>query len=113
MACRLSPRRGDRHGACDVVDFIRCHHIVAFIGGQRGADLAKSGASSMSSSVASVADPIEYSVDNLLRIDDGASAAKSALLSRALRCQSLTLFLRRFTLLSVVGAEAPRPPLDG
>jgi len=44
-----------------------------------GADLAKSGASSMSSGVASVADPLGYSVDNLLRIDDTASAAKSAL----------------------------------
>ena len=44
-----------------------------------GADIAKSGASSVSSNVASVADPIGYSVDNLLRIDDSASAAKSAL----------------------------------
>jgi hypothetical protein len=44
-----------------------------------GADIAKSGASSVSSSVASVADPIGYSVDNLLRIDDGASAGKSSL----------------------------------
>ena len=43
-----------------------------------GAELAKSGASSVSSSVASVADPIGYSVDNLLRIDDGALAGKSA-----------------------------------
>ena len=43
------------------------------------ADIAKSGASSVSSNVASVADPIGYSVDNLLRIDDSASAAKSAL----------------------------------
>jgi len=43
-----------------------------------GADIAKSGASSVSSSVASVADPIGYSVDNLLRIDDGALAGKSA-----------------------------------
>jgi nucleoid DNA-binding protein len=42
-----------------------------------GADLAKSGASSMSSSVASVADPIGYNVDNLLRTSEGASAAKS------------------------------------
>jgi hypothetical protein len=43
-----------------------------------GAEIAKSGASSVSSSVASVADPIGYSVDNLLRIDDGALAGKSA-----------------------------------
>jgi nucleoid DNA-binding protein len=43
------------------------------------ADLAKSGASSMPSGVASVADPIGYSVDNLLRIDDSVSAAKSGL----------------------------------
>jgi len=43
-----------------------------------GADMAKSGASSVSSSVASVADPIGYNVDNLLRIDDSASAGKSA-----------------------------------
>ena len=42
-----------------------------------GAALVKSGATSMSSSVASVADPIGYGVDNLLRIDDSASAAKS------------------------------------
>jgi hypothetical protein len=43
-----------------------------------GAEITKSGASSVSSSVASVADPIGYSVDNLLRIDDGALAGKSA-----------------------------------
>ena len=44
-----------------------------------GADLAKSGASSMSSGVASVADPIGYSVDTLLRPSESASAGKSAL----------------------------------
>ncbi len=41
-----------------------------------GADLAKSGASSMSSGVASVADPIGYSVDNLLRPNESAAAGK-------------------------------------
>ncbi len=41
-----------------------------------GADLAKSGASSMSSGVASVADPLGYSVDNLLRPNESASAGK-------------------------------------
>jgi hypothetical protein len=41
-----------------------------------GADLAKSGASS-SSGAASVADPIAYGVDNLLRPNESASAGKS------------------------------------
>ena len=44
-----------------------------------GADLAKSGASSPSSGVASIADPIGYSVDTLLRPNESASAGKSAL----------------------------------
>ena len=43
-----------------------------------GADMAKSGASSMSSGVASVADPIGYSVDTLLRTNESAPAGKSA-----------------------------------
>jgi hypothetical protein len=42
-----------------------------------GAELAKSGASSMSSGATSVADPIGYSVDSLLRTSEGASAGKS------------------------------------
>ena len=48
-----------------------------------GADLAKSGASSPSSSVATVADPIGYSVDTLLRTDGSASAGKNASLAIA------------------------------
>jgi len=44
-----------------------------------GADLAKSGASSMSSGVASIADPIGYGVDTLLRNHESPSASKSAI----------------------------------
>jgi nucleoid DNA-binding protein len=42
-----------------------------------GAEVAKSGASSMSSGVTSGVDPIAYSVDNLLRPGESASAGKS------------------------------------
>ena len=44
-----------------------------------GAELAKSGASSMSSGVTSGVDPIAYSVDNLLRPGESASAGKSGI----------------------------------
>jgi len=43
-----------------------------------GAELAKSGAPSPSSGVASIADPIGYSVDTLLRPSESASVGKSA-----------------------------------
>jgi hypothetical protein len=44
----------------------------------KGAELAKSGASSMSSGGASVVDPIAYGVDTLLRPNESASVGKSA-----------------------------------
>ena len=43
----------------------------------KGAELAKSGASSMSSGVAAGVDPIAYGVDNLLRPNESASAGKN------------------------------------
>jgi nucleoid DNA-binding protein len=46
-----------------------------------GADLAKSGASAMASSVGLSADPIGYEVDTLLRNDGGAAASRSASVS--------------------------------